>query len=116
MEQRREVPELCRAGLPLPLADEAGHCPDIGALFENFIVSERIKFLHYHHLWYNTWFWRTTAMQEIDFIEEGNGQLAAYEFKWNPKRIAKVPKTFTNSYPNATFNVITRDNVEEFLL
>ena len=90
--------------------------PDIGALFENFIVSERMKFLHYHHLWYNTWFWRTTAMQEIDFIEEGNGQLAAYEFKWNPKRIAKVPKTFTNSYPNATFNVITQDNVEEFLL
>ena len=56
------------------------------------------------------------CQQEIDFIEEGNGQLAAYEFKWNPKRIAKVPKTFTNSYPNATFNVITRDNVEEFLL
>lgn len=57
-----------------------------------------------------------TAMQEIDFIEEGNGQLTAYEFKWNPKRIPKVPKTFTNNYPNATFKVITRDNVEEFLL
>lgn len=89
---------------------------DIGALFENFLISERIKFLQYHRLWHNIWFWRTTAMQEIDLIEEGNGKLAAYEFKWNPKRTAKFPKSFADNYPGSVFKVITPDNVEEFLL
>lgn len=89
---------------------------DTGALFENFLVAERIKFLQYHHLWHNIWFWRTTAMQEIDLIEEGDGELTAYEFKWNPKRTAKCPKSFADNYREATFRVITRDNVEEFLL
>lgn len=89
---------------------------DIGALFENFLVSERIKLLQYHHLWHNIWFWRTTAMQEIDLIEEGNGKLAAFEFKWNPKRAAKFPKSFADNYTGATFKVITPENMEEFLL
>lgn len=89
---------------------------DIGALFENFLIAERIKFLQYHHLWHNIWFWRTTAMQEIDLIEEGDGELAAYEFKWNPKRVAKCPKSFVDNYKEATFRMITPDNVEKFLL
>lgn len=89
---------------------------DIGALFENFLISERIKYLQYNHLWNNTWFWRTTAMQEIDFIEEANGQISAYEFKWNPKRSAKFPQSFANNYPGSTFTIINRDNIEEFLL
>ena len=89
---------------------------DIGALFENFLVSERIKYLQYNRLWHNTWFWRTTAMQEIDLIEEGDGKLMTYEFKWNPKRSAKFPKAFSDNYPEATFTVITPDNIEEFLL
>ena len=89
---------------------------DIGALFENFLVSERIKYLLYHHLWHNTWFWRTTAMQEIDLIEEGDGKLMTYEFKWNPKRSAKFPRAFSENYPGATFTVITPENIEEFLL
>lgn len=89
---------------------------DIGALFENFLVSERIKYLQYHHLWHNTWFWRTTAMQEIDLIEEGDGKLMTYEFKWNPKRSAKFPRAFSENYPGATFTVITSENIEDFLL
>ena len=89
---------------------------DIGALFENFLVSERIKYLQYNRLWHNTWFWRTTAMQEIDLIEEGDGKLMTYEFKWNPKRSAKFPKAFSDNYPEATFTVITPDNIEEVLL
>ena len=55
-------------------------------------------------------------MQEIDLIEEGDGKLMTYEFKWNPKRSAKFPKAFSDNYPEATFTAITPDNIEEFLL
>jgi predicted AAA+ superfamily ATPase len=88
---------------------------DMGSLFENFLVAERIKYLQYHRMWHNVWFWRTTAMQEIDLIEEGDGKLSAYEFKWNQKRKAKVPKSFAEHYPEANFSIITPDNMEEFL-
>lgn len=88
---------------------------DIGALFENYIISERLKKLSYAGAYTRPYFWRTSTKQEIDFIEETDGQLAAYEFKWNPRKTANVPSSFARSYPDATFKVVTRDNYYEFL-
>lgn len=88
---------------------------DTGALWENFLVSERIKYLDYSQKWVNYWYWRTKEQQEIDFIEEANGQLVAYEFKWNPLTKVKKPASFTQAYPAAQFEVIHRDNFENFL-
>jgi len=89
---------------------------DIGALWENFLVSERKKKLEYNILWKNSWFWRTAKQQEIDYIEEGDGIISAFEFKWNPSAKYKTPKLFLENYPGSTFEVYTPDNVEAFLL
>jgi predicted AAA+ superfamily ATPase len=89
---------------------------DTGALWENFVISERKKYLHYTMQFPNTWFWRTKQQNEIDYLEEHNGILSAFEFKWNPDAKFRKPITFTNAYPEAIFSVIHKDNVEEFLL
>ena len=89
---------------------------DAGALFENYIMSEIIKRRSYSEDYANGWFWRTSARQEIDYVEERDGQIHAYEFKWNPHRKASMPLSFRNAYPNATFQVISRDNIEDMLL
>ncbi|MGD2035234.1 MAG: ATP-binding protein [Bacteroidales bacterium] len=90
--------------------------PDIGALWENFLVAERLKKNTYDENWTNSWFWRTTEHQEIDYIEETGGTLNAYEFKWNPGKNIRVSKTFTKTYPDANFKIIHLNNMEEFLL
>lgn len=89
---------------------------DVGALWENFLIAERVKRLAYDKLWRNSWFWRTTSQQEIDYIEEGDGQLYAYEMKWSPKAKAKLPTSFANAYPNAIYEVLTPDTSLPFLL
>lgn len=89
---------------------------DIGALWENFLVSERMKFLHYSGRWANSWYWRTKEQQEIDYIEESDGKMAAYEFKWSPAAKVKYPKIFMEHYENVRFEVIHKDNVEGFLM
>lgn len=88
---------------------------DTGALWENFLVSERRKYLHYNRIFANTYFWRTHAQQEIDYLEERNGKLYAYEFKWNPKKAGRPSKTFSNAYPEAEFATITPENMDDFL-
>jgi len=88
---------------------------DIGALWENYLVSERQKHLAYSGQAPNSWFWRTQQQNEIAYLEEGDGQLRAYEFKWNPAANVKLPKKFLEAYPGSTFAVISRDNYEEFL-
>jgi len=88
---------------------------DIGALWENYLVSERIKYLAYQQKWVNNLYWRTTEQQEIDYVEEENGQLSAFEFKWNPKTKGSVPISFRKTYPAATINWIHRENFETFL-
>jgi len=88
---------------------------DTGALWENFLVSERMKYLHYNFIHGNSYFWRTTQQQEIDYLEDRDGKLFAFEFKWNPKAKIKIPKTFTNAYPQSEFQLITRDNFQQFL-
>lgn len=89
---------------------------DIGALWENFVVSERIKHNHYTGAWQNSWFWRTREQKEIDYLEESDGKINAFEFKWNPDVKVKTPKHFLENYEGSQFKVINRDNVEEFLL
>ena len=89
---------------------------DIGALWENFLVSERRKKLDYGGLWRNTWFWRTVEQKEIDYLEESDGQIQAFEFKWNAKAKYKKPKQFLTAYPDSSLELITPENVEEFLL
>ncbi|MEM9895191.1 MAG: ATP-binding protein [Bacteroidota bacterium] len=88
---------------------------DIGILWENFLVSERIKQLRYNKKTNGSFFWRTKQQQEIDYVEESEDCLLAVEFKWNTKRNAKIPKTFTNTY-TADSAVITRANFREFVL
>lgn len=88
---------------------------DIGALFENYLISERMKFNHYNKRYSNRYFWRTKDQQEIDYIEEIDGKLYAFEFKWNFNKKATISKTFTNAYPNSETRIITRDNYENFL-
>lgn len=88
---------------------------DKGALFENFLVSERNKLLNNHQLNTNKFFWRTTQQQEIDYIEERDGQINAYEFKWNPNSKKKIPLTFIKAYPESNSELITTDNYTDFL-
>jgi len=89
---------------------------DIGALWENFLVSERIKKNSYNQKWCNRWFWRTTKQAEIDYIEESDGILSAYEFKWSSKAKYNFPKQFKESYPESRTSIVSLDNVEQFLL
>jgi len=89
---------------------------DIGQLWENFLVSERIKYLNNDGLYRNLWFWRTTDQREIDLVEEDEGRLNVFEFKWNPGAKIKLPKLFLSAYPGAQFSVINRDNFDEFLM
>ena len=89
---------------------------DVGALWENYLISERMKINHYSKRWVNTFFWRTRAQQEIDYIEERDGRLFAYEFKWNPKKKARIPSTFTKAYPQAETEILSKDNYTDFLL
>ena len=90
---------------------------DVGALWENYVISERMKKNMYSDSFTNFWFWRTQQQKEIDLLEEEDGKLCAYEFKWNPKKAnVNAPESFTKAYPNATFKVITNNNVDEFLL
>ncbi len=88
---------------------------DVGALWENFILSERMKTTQYSDIFANKYFWRTKEQKEIDYIEERNDQLNAYEFKWNKNAKFKQPKQFLTAYPDATFTIITPENMEEFL-
>jgi uncharacterized protein len=89
---------------------------DIGALWENYLVSERVKYLAYQQKWVNHWYWRTTEQQEIDYLEEENGKLTAYEFKWNPTAKVSIPNAFKQTYPLAEIYIIHRENFYEFLV
>ena len=89
---------------------------DTGALWENFLISERMKHLQNNERWAQRFFWRTTEQQEIDYIEEENGALRAFEFKWSKTAKAKISKSFLNAYPNAETTVISSENYEDFIL
>lgn len=88
---------------------------DTGALWENFLISERLKANHYNNSMTKAYFWRTHAQQEIDYIEERGGQMYAYEFKWNPKAKNKFPNSFVEVYQPVEKHLISPDNFEDFL-
>ena len=88
---------------------------DKGALWENFLVSERIKQNSYKLTLARSYFWRTTQQQEIDYVEEKGGQLHGYELKWRPRKKPKLPKTFLEKY-NAEGSIINRENFRDFVI
>lgn len=88
---------------------------DVGALWENLMVSERVKRNAYSGNYAQLFFWRTHEQQEIDLIEEQDGMLHTFEFKWNGKARSSQPKVFASSYPSSTYEVITPENYWAFL-
>jgi predicted AAA+ superfamily ATPase len=89
---------------------------DIGELWENFCIAERLKLNKYHQTWTRMFFWRTYDQKEIDYVEEREGQLAAYEFKWSADRSFKPPKDFLDAYPGTSIERVDRSNYWRFLL
>lgn len=88
---------------------------DVGALWENYLASERIKNQNYTQKTVFNYFWRTYDQQELDWLEEENGILRGYEFKWNENRKAKIPTAFAKGYPEASFEVINKQNYLDFI-
>ena len=88
---------------------------DTGALWENFLLAERMKRNAYTDYFCNTYFWRTTTQQEIDYVEDAGGRLHAFEFKWQAKKPARFPRSFLESYPGSATQVIDRDSFEGFV-
>ena len=89
---------------------------DTGALWENWMISELVKKRSYDRQFVNRYFWRTTQQQEIDYIEEADGHFTAYEFKWSPKKKAKISQTFLKAYPNTEIMTVNPDNFYTLLL
>jgi len=87
---------------------------DIGALWENYMISERLKYQEYNKLSSNNYFWRTYEQQEVDWVEERDGSLFGYEFKWKESKV-KTPTQWKNAYPDSSFEVINKDNFEKWL-
>ncbi|MCF6365354.1 MAG: ATP-binding protein [Bacteroidales bacterium] len=87
---------------------------DIGQLWENYIISERVKYLSYNKIYADTYFWRSYSQQEIDWIEEIDGKLDAYEIKYTKKKV-KIPPQWQRYYQNYTFKLINRDNYLDFI-
>ena len=90
---------------------------DVGELWENFAISERLKLNIYRNSFAQSWFWRTQQQKEIDYIEEEDADIKAFEFKWNERKAnVKCPESFSTAYPNVKYVVITPKNIEELLL
>jgi predicted AAA+ superfamily ATPase len=88
---------------------------DIGQLWENFLLTERRKKLSYELSFANTYFWRTYSGAELDYVEETGGKLHGYEFKFKPSK-RKPPHTWLETYSEATFDYIHRENFFDFVL
>ena len=89
---------------------------DTGALWENFLISERLKNLQDKGWFTNRYFWRTHDRQEIDYIEERDGILYAFKLKWNEKARVKFPNVFLKTYSEHKTEVVNRENFERFVM
>ena len=89
---------------------------DVGALWENFFISEKLKFNSYHNRFTKMYFWRTKQQQEIDLVEDNEGIITVYEMKWNENRKTTFPQNFIESYKPAQTNIVTPKNYIEFLV
>ena len=87
---------------------------DKGALWENFMIAERMKHLSYAQSLAKPFFWRTTTQQEVDYIETNADAVSAFEFKWASTKKAKLPKSFIEAY-NPSFRVVNQENFRDFL-
>lgn len=87
---------------------------DVGQLWENFMMIERLKRNEYKGEWVNSYFWRTYDQKEVDLVEEANGKLEGYEFKWSAKKI-KAPKKWLETYEEASWKEINRENYWGFV-
>jgi len=87
---------------------------DLGALWENYMISERMKYQSYSGMIVNNYFWRTYDQQEIDLVEEREGNLFAYEMKWNESKV-KIPTAWQKAYPEAQYKVITQENYFDWI-
>ena len=85
-------------------------------MWENFLVTERIKKWTYQGTYGSFYFWRTYGGQELDLVEERENTLAGYEFKWSDKKKPKAPSDWVREYKNSTFSLINRDNYLDFVL
>jgi predicted AAA+ superfamily ATPase len=88
---------------------------DVGILWENYMISERLKYQEYNRISSNNYFWRTYDQQEVDWVEERDGSLFAYEFKWKESKV-KVPSQWGKAYPDASYKLINKDNFESWLI
>jgi predicted AAA+ superfamily ATPase len=88
---------------------------DVGQLWENFVFVERMKYRTFTPVYANTYFWRTYSQQEIDLVEERDGRLFAYEAKWSPRKTTSPPRLWSESYPEAAYQLITPDNYLKFI-
>ncbi len=87
---------------------------DIGQLWENYMISERLKYQEYNRISSNNYFWRTYEQQEIDWVEERGGSLFGYEFKWKESKV-KIPTQWKNAYPDSSFEVINVNNYNSWI-
>ena len=88
---------------------------DTGALWENYIIAERLKHNAYNSFYGKSYFWRTQQQQEIDYIEDIDGVLHTYEFKWNEGKHPRLTDTFAKAYPDHTFTVVSPENYRSFV-
>jgi uncharacterized protein len=89
---------------------------DVGELWENYLLSERLKFQHYNGILSNNYFWRTYQQQEIDWIEEREGKLFAYEIKWRSGKAVRIPSAWAKAYPESSFEVIHPENYLDWIV
>ena len=89
--------------------------PDVGALWENYVISERLKHNAYNSFYGKSHFWRTQLQQEVDYVEDIDGALHAYEFKWSKTKQPRLTETFAKNYPDHTFEVVSPDNYQDFV-
>ncbi|MCF6238587.1 MAG: ATP-binding protein [Candidatus Marinimicrobia bacterium] len=88
---------------------------DVGELWENYLIAERIKYQQYSNRFVRNYFWRTYDQQELDWVEEEYGELRAFEFKWQQKRKVKIPPAWVKTYPDTQHKIIHPDNYLEWI-
>lgn len=95
--------------------DDLNFRPDLGQLWENYLIAERIKYLSNNKIFAQTYFWRTYSQQEIDWVEEIDGKLFAYEMKFKNKKV-KIPPQWQKNYENYDYQVVNKDNYLDFIM
>ncbi len=88
---------------------------DLGQLWENYLIIERLKKQSYEQIFSRNFFWRTYSQAEIDWVEEREGKLFGFEIKWSPRKKIKPPKDWLKTYDNASWQLITQENFLEFI-